>query len=131
MGSEYENTRVIMFDCLSTEMTALRALDEPAANLTTALDSETHALASHAVPPTLDARQLSNLPKASPNRVTEYEPEVARWENEMELKTGADAESKLPEIPTCMRVETTKVSIIPWTILDFIRNSESDRQTVF
>ncbi len=62
---------------LWTDITALRALNEPAGNLTTALDSEIQELASQAEPPIVDFTLPSNLPKASPNKVTEYEPEFA------------------------------------------------------
>lgn len=106
MGWEYEKTCVTMFVCFRTVTTALRLPNEPAANLTTALDSESQALASQAVPPTLDAMQPSNLPKKSPIKVKEYEPEVARWEHSTTLKTGADAESKFPETAISKRDET-------------------------
>jgi len=52
-------------------MTALCPSNEPAATRTTALDSETQALASQAVPPIREVGQTSNLPKPSPNMVTE------------------------------------------------------------
>jgi len=70
-GSAYENICVNVLLCLRTDMTALRPLYEPAGTLTTALDSEIQELASQAVPPILEVRQPSNLPKASPNKVTE------------------------------------------------------------
>jgi hypothetical protein len=79
-GSENENTCERELNCLRTDMTALRPSNDPAANLTTALDSDTQLLASQAVPPILEARQPSNLPNASPNKVKENEPDVARCE---------------------------------------------------
>ena len=48
----------------------------------------------------------------------------------MPLKTGADAESKLPDMATSIRVDTITGCDTPWKSLDFMRNSESDRQTV-